>query len=187
MRMAESLMKRQPAPGMIKGFASPLWEYTQGLEMKAILSVWEKTQEQRYLDYVMAYYDKSIQEDGSIRLYKLSDYNIDRINPGKPLLRLYQITGAEKYKKALLLLREQMKTHPRVSAGGFWHKKVYPHQMWLDGVYMAAPFLAQFAAAFNEPALLEDAVKQFILMERYARDEKTGLLYHGWDESREQR
>jgi unsaturated rhamnogalacturonyl hydrolase len=117
----------------------------------------------------------------------LSDYNIDRINPGKPLFRLYQITGDEKYKKALFLLREQMKTHPRVSTGGFWHKNVYPNQMWLDGVYMASPFLAQFAVTFKEPALLDDVANQIILMERYARDEKTGLLYHGWDESRKQR
>ena len=186
-RMAESLMKRQPEPGMIKGFAAPIWEYTQGLELKAVLNVWEKTHEQRYLDYVTVYYNKSIKDDGSIPQYKLSDYNIDRINPGKPLFRLYQITGDEKYKKALFLLREQMKTHPRVSTGGFWHKNVYPHQMWLDGLYMASPFLAQFAVTFKEPALLDDVANQIILMERYARDEKTGLLYHGWDESREQR
>jgi unsaturated rhamnogalacturonyl hydrolase len=186
-RMAESLMKRHPEPGMIEGWGAPLWEYTQGLEMKAVLDVWEKNKDQHYLDYVLAYYNKSIQEDGSIPLYKLSDYNIDRINPGKPLFRLYEITGKEKYKKALFLLREQMKTHPRVSTGGFWHKKIYPHQMWLDGVYMASPFLAQFAITFKEPALLDDVANQIILMERYTRDEKTGLLYHGWDESRQQR
>jgi unsaturated rhamnogalacturonyl hydrolase len=186
-RMAESLMKRQPEQGMIKGLPSPLWEYTPGLELKAVLAVWEKTKDPRYLDYVKAYYNKAIQEDGNILLYKASDFNIDRINPGKPLFRLYEITGNEKYKKALFLLRDQMKTHPRVSTGGFWHKKSYPHQMWLDGIYMASPFLAQFAVTFNEPELLDDVANQIILMERYARDEKTGLLYHGWDESREQR
>jgi unsaturated rhamnogalacturonyl hydrolase len=186
-RMVESLMKRQPEQGMIKGFASPLWEYTPGLELKAVLAVWEKTKDQRYLDYVTAYYNKAIQEDGNILLYKASDYNIDRINPGKPLFRLYEITDNEKYKKALFLLRDQMKTHPRVSTGGFWHKKSYPNQMWLDGIYMASPLLAQFAVTFNEPTLLDDVANQIILMERYARDEKTGLLYHGWDESREQR
>jgi unsaturated rhamnogalacturonyl hydrolase len=186
-RMAESLMKRQPEAGMIKGFASPLWEYTEGLQMKAVLDVWEKTKDHRYLDYVISYYDKAIKDDGNILMYKMSDYNLDRINPGKPLFRLYQITGNEKYKKALFLLREQMRTHPRASTGGFWHKKTYPHQMWLDGIYMASPFLAQFAVTFKEPALLDDAATQIILMERYARDEKTGLLYHGWDESRKQR
>lgn len=186
-RMTESLMTRQPEQGRMAGWSAPLWEYTPGLELKAVLNVWEKTRDQRYLDYVLAYYDKSIQEDGSIPMYKPSDYNIDRINPGKPLFRLYEITGKEKYRKALFLLRDQMKTHPRVSTGGFWHKKIYPNQMWLDGIYMASPFLAQFAVTFNEPALLDDVADQIILMERYARDAKTGLLYHGWDESREQR
>lgn len=186
-RMADSLMTRQPEAGMLSGWSMPVWEYTQGLELKAVLDVWQKTHDRRYLNYVTTYYNKSVQADGSIPMYKLSDYNIDRINPGKPLFRLYQITGHEKYRKALFLLREQMKTHPRVRAGGFWHKKVYPHQMWLDGIYMASPFLAQFAVTFKEPALLDDVASQIILMERYARDAATGLLYHGWDESRTQR
>jgi unsaturated rhamnogalacturonyl hydrolase len=186
-RMAESVMKRLPEPGKADGQYAPYWEYTQGLVMKAVLGVWETTKDQRYLDYVTGYYNTFVQDDGHILMYKISDYNIDRINPGKPLFRMYEITGSEKYRKALFLLREQMKTHPRVSAGGFWHKNIYPHQMWLDGVYMASPFLAQFAVTFKEPALLEDVADQIILMERYSRDEKTGLLYHGWDESRAER
>ena len=80
-----------------------------------------------------------------------------------------------------------MREHPRTSEGGFWHKKRYPYQMWLDGLYMGAPFLAQYAKAFNEPALFDDVINQFVLMEKHARDEKTGLLYHGWDESRQQK
>ena len=80
-----------------------------------------------------------------------------------------------------------MREHPRTSEGGFWHKKRYPHQMWLDGLYMGAPFLAQYAKTFKEPALFDDVIKQFVLMEKHARDDKTGLLYHGWDESRQQK
>jgi len=186
-RMAESVMKRNPEPWRIDFRETPKWEYTQGLVLKAILDVWEVSREDRYFQYVLAYYDQFVNEDGSIELYNPEDYNIDRINPGKPLFRLYKETGNEKFKKAIFLLREQMKTHPRTSEGGFWHKKIYPYQMWLDGLYMAAPFLAEFAVTFDEPELLDDVANQFVWMENHARDEKTGLLYHGWDESRRQR
>jgi unsaturated rhamnogalacturonyl hydrolase len=107
--------------------------------------------------------------------------------PGRVLLLLYKETRQEKYLKAATHLREQLKTHPRTSEGGFWHKKIYPSQMWLDGLYMGEPFYAEWAATFNENAAFDDIAKQFILMERHARDDKTGLLYHGWDESKQQR
>jgi unsaturated rhamnogalacturonyl hydrolase len=185
-RMTESVMKRNPESWMIDFREKPKWEYTQGLVLKAILEVWHEQQDERYLKYVLEYYNQFIKEDGNIWLYKLEDYNIDRINPGKPLFTLYKITGNEKFKKAIYRLRKQMKTHPRTNEGGFWHKKKYPYQMWLDGLYMASPFLAEFAVTFNEPELMEDIADQFVWMENHARDEKTGLLYHGWDESRQQ-
>ncbi|HEX8686411.1 MAG TPA: DUF4350 domain-containing protein, partial [Pyrinomonadaceae bacterium] len=119
--------------------------------------------------------------------YKPDEYNIDHVQSGRLLLTLYKVTGQEKYRKAAASLREQLRTHPRTTEGGFWHKKVYPSQMWLDGLYMGEPFYAEYAAAFGEPEAFDDIAKQFILMERHSRDEKTGLLYHGWDESRQQR
>lgn len=186
-RMTESVMKRSPDPTNLENTDALKWEYTFGLVMKGIEKVWEKTGNSQYLAYVKTYYDSFITADGKIKQYKLEEYNIDRINPGKVLFGLYKQTGDEKYQKAIFLLRKQMETHPRTSEGGFWHKKIYPHQMWLDGIYMASPFLAQFALTFNEPALFDDVIKQIILMEKHARDEKTGLLYHGWDESRQQR
>ena len=186
-RMAESVMKRNPEPWMIDFRKKPKWEYTQGLVLKAMMQVWVETGDKRYFDYVKTYYDQFVDDNGRIWLYKLKDYNIDRINPGKVLFRLYQETGDEKFRKAISLLRDQMKTHPRTSEGGFWHKKIYPHQMWLDGLYMGSPFLAEYAETFEEPDLFDDVCRQFILMEKHARDEKTGLLYHGWDESRNQR
>jgi unsaturated rhamnogalacturonyl hydrolase len=131
--------------------------------------------------------DHFVADDGSIRTYSLDDYNIDNILPGRNLLFLYKQTGHEKYRKAAATLREQLKTHPRTSEGGFWHKQIYPSQMWLDGLYMGEPFYAEYAATFHEDAAFDDVAKQFILMERHARDDKTGLLYHGWDESRKQR
>lgn len=186
-RMAASEMQRNPEPWMIDFRATPKWEYTQGLVLKAILQVGQATGDGKYFDYVKAYYDQFIDDAGDIMTYDLEAYNIDRINPGKVLFTLYQKTGDEKFKKAIFLLRKQMQTHPRTSEGGFWHKKIYPHQMWLDGLYMAAPFLAEFAKTFNEPALFDDVANQLILMEKHARNDKTGLLYHGWDESLQQR
>lgn len=185
--MAESVMKRNPEPWMIDFRKTPKWEYTQGLVLKAIMEVWSTTGDERFLHYVKAYYDQFVNNDGSINLYRLEDFNIDRINPGKVLFPLYRETGDEKFKQAILLLRSQMKLQPRTKEGGFWHKKIYPFQMWLDGLYMGAPFLAEFAKTFDEPELFDDVANQFIWMESHARDTNTGLLYHGWDESRKQR
>ena len=163
------------------------WTYDHGLVLKGIERVWDNTRDKQYLDFIQRSMDHFVNDDGSIRTYSLIDYNIDNINPGRNLLFLYRVTNQEKYKKAAALLREQLKTHPRTSDGGFWHKKIYPSQMWLDGLYMGEPFYAEYAATFKEDAAFDDIAKQFILMEQHARDTKTGLLYHGWDESKKQR
>ena len=186
-RMVESEMKRTPDPMWLDATERPRWEYTPGLVLKGVLDVSERTGEDRYWKYVLAYYDGMIDANGVIRNYSLEEYNIDRINPGKPLFLIYEKTKNEKYRKAIETLRRQMREHPRTSEGGFWHKKRYPNQMWLDGLYMGAPFLAQYARTFDEPALFDDVIKQFVLMETHARDDKTGLLFHGWDESRKQK
>jgi len=163
------------------------WTYDHGLVLKGIERVWINTGDKQYLDFIQRSMDHFVANDGSIRTYSLDEYNIDNILPGRNLLFLYKATRQEKYKKAAALLREQLKTHPRTSEGGFWHKKIYPWQMWLDGLYMGEPFYAEYAVTFNEPAAFDDIAKQFILMERHSRDDKTGLLYHGWDESKQQR
>lgn len=141
----------------------------------------------KYSDYMKKYVDHFVQDDGSVRAYKMTEFNIDRINPAKNLLTLYKRTGEEKYKKAILQFVEQMRQHPTTSEGGFWHKKVYPSQMWLDGIYMASPFLVQYAAEFNDPEWFDVATKQFELVYKHTLDSKSGLLYHAWDESRDQR
>jgi unsaturated rhamnogalacturonyl hydrolase len=187
-RMAESEMRRTPDPTMLDATTRPRWEYTPGLVLHAILDVWRKGADARYWTYAKAYYDGMIDPSGAIAGgYAKDEYNIDRINPGKPLFLLYEKTKDEKYRKAIENLRQQMREHPRTAEGGFWHKKRYPHQMWLDGLYMGAPFLAQYAVTFGEPALLDDVVRQFVLMEKHARDPRSGLLHHGWDESRQQK
>jgi unsaturated rhamnogalacturonyl hydrolase len=163
------------------------WTYDHGLVLKGIERVYLATGNKQYFDFIQRSIDHFVNDDGSIRTYKIDEYNIDHILPGRNLLYLYKTTGNEKYRKAAALLREQLKTHPRTSEGGFWHKKIYPSQMWLDGLYMGEAFYAEYAETFNEPTAFDDIAKQFILMERHARDDKTGLLYHGWDESKQQR
>ena len=143
-RMAESVMKRTPDPLLLDS-DKPKWDYTQGLVLKAMLELAQRTLDERYVKYVRAYYDGMIDADGTIRTYRLEEYSLDRINPGKPFFALYEKTHDEKYRKAIETLRQQLRGQPRNADGGFWHKKRYPHQMWLDGLYMGAPFLAQYA------------------------------------------
>jgi unsaturated rhamnogalacturonyl hydrolase len=113
--------------------------------------------------------------------------NLDQINHGRVLFPLYQATGDERYRRAILLLRQQLAVQPRTDSGGFWHKMIYPYQIWLDGVYMAGPFYAEYARTFDEPAAFDDVAHEIVLTEQHTRDPKTGLLYHAWDERRQQR
>jgi len=186
-QMADSDMKRNPKAWMIDFSKAPKWNYCHGLVMQSILQTWKATGNQKYYDYVYEYADTMINNEGGIKTYKLEEYNIDRVNTGKILFPIYEQTKEERFKKALDLLRSQMKTHPRTEDGSYWHKKVYPHQVWLDGLYMACPFLAEYAKTFNEPALYDDVAQQIIDIHKHAYDPKTGLYYHGWDESRKQR
>ncbi|MGE4286971.1 MAG: glycoside hydrolase family 88 protein, partial [Phycisphaerae bacterium] len=185
--IADTVLSRNADYWSLDFSDDPKWSYTYGLVNEALWRMYEKTGEKKYRDYVQGYYDRLLEPDGTIKTYKLADYNIDMIKPGSALIKLYQATGDKKYLSAIKTLRKQLEGHPRTSDGGFWHKKRYPHQMWLDGLYMGSPFIARFAGAFNEPALYDDAVKQIILMNKHARDPETGLLYHAWDESREQK
>ncbi|GEP96639.1 glycoside hydrolase family 88/105 protein [Chitinophaga cymbidii] len=163
------------------------WTYDQGVVLRGIEALWRRTHDDAYLAYIRQSMDHFVQPDGTIRTYKQQDFNIDNVMPGRNLLLLYKVTGEEKYRKAAETLRHQLQLHPRTKAGGFWHKKIYPWQMWLDGLYMAQPFYAEYAVAFGEDSIFNDITRQFTLMEAVSRDTKTGLLYHGYDESREQK
>ncbi len=185
-RMADSEMKRNPEAWMLDFSQKPKWNYCHGLVLQSIEQVWEQTKNQICFDYAKSYADTMIDQTGKIAGYKSQEFNIDRVNTGKILFLLYTQTRDQRYKIAMDTLREQMAHHPRTSDGGFWHKKVYPNQMWLDGLYMASPFLAQYAATFNEPALFDDVALQILTIAKHAYDPKTGLYYHGWDESKTQ-
>ncbi|MFV0536363.1 MAG: glycoside hydrolase family 105 protein [Dysgonomonas sp.] len=186
-RMADSEMKRNPEAWMLDFSPKPKWNYCHGLELQAILQVWEKTGDKKYYDYAYGFADFMVEQDGQIKTYKPLEYNIDRVNSGKMLFPIYAQTKEKRFKDALELMRNQMKTHPRTKDGSFWHKKIYPHQVWLDGLYMACPFLAEYGKTFNEATLFDEAALQIIDTHKYLYDSKTGLYYHGWDESREQR
>lgn len=186
-RMAQSEMTRFPEAWMIEKAKSPRWGYTHGCVAKAMLDMFDYTQDSVYFNYARGYADTLITQDGQIKTYSMAKFNIDNINPGKILFRLYKSTGDQRYKAAIDTLVAQMNIHPRTKEGGFWHKQIYPHQMWLDGIYMASPFLAEYAKDFNKPEVFDDVVKQIKLMDKNSYDPKTGLFYHGWDESKEQK
>eukprot|EP00246_Nothoceros_aenigmaticus_P004663 TRINITY_DN16298_c0_g1_i1.p1 TRINITY_DN16298_c0_g1~~TRINITY_DN16298_c0_g1_i1.p1 ORF type:complete len:406 (-),score=36.27 TRINITY_DN16298_c0_g1_i1:240-1457(-) len=182
-RLADTALKVWNSSGPGK----ETWNYERGTLLYGLTAVWQKTGDEKYLAFIQRRTDAFVTDDGAIPTYKLSDYTLDNIRSGVNLLFLYKKTGQDKYRKAAALLRSQLATHPRTKAGGFWHKKVYPFQMWLDGLFMAEPFYAQYAILFNEPKDLDDVALQFTLMEQVSRDAKTGLLYHGYDESRAER
>ena len=162
------------------------WSYDMGVILKGVEGVWLNTGDATYFNYIQHLMDFYIAEDGSIKDYKKDEFNIDHINNGKLCLLLYRVTGKEKYLKAANLLRQQLREHPRTKEGGFWHKKIYTNQMWLDGLYMGEPFYAEYAWLAHEDTAFNDIANQFIWIEQHTRDTKTGLLYHAWDESKEQ-
>ena len=184
-RMAQTLMHHHPEAYQIDDKTEPKWDYVHGLVMTSFEKLYQKTHKKEYFDYVKGYADATINEDGTIVSYEMEKYNIDMIEAGNSLFFLYNQTKDERYLKAIQLLREQLKNHPRTTEGGFWHKKVYPNQMWLDGLFMGPPFYAQYTATYEEGAALDDVAKQFELIQKHLVDPKTNLLYHGWDESKE--
>ncbi len=186
--MADSEMKRFPQAWQLDYGSRPFWGYTQGVGCMAMLGVWKATGDTKYYDYVLKYADFMVNDKGEIYNYDYVNgpHNIDMINTGKILFPIYKETGNEKYRKAMDMLYTAMMSHPRNSEGGFWHKDIYPWQMWLDGLYMGDPFLAQYAVTFDKPELMDDVMNQYALVGKYMRDAKTGLYYHAWDEKKEQ-
>jgi len=186
-RLAHTLMTAHPDSFSYDKSKPSRWDYELGLYLKSLESLWRHTGNGDYFRYIRRQLDFYVQPDGHIRTYDPEEYNIDHITPGRAALLLWEQTRQEKYRLAAQALRGQLKGHPRTKEGGFWHKKRYPWQMWLDGLYMAQPFWAEYSLLLNEPENFDDIANQFVWMEKHARDPKTGLLYHAWDESRQQR
>lgn len=186
-RFADSEMRRFPQAYQLDHGKRLFFGYSQGVGCCAMLRMWKATGERRYYDYVKQWADSLINEQGEIHLYDKASYNLDFINSGKVLFDLYRETGDQRYRKAMDTLIRQLKNQPRTLEGGFWHKLIYQHQMWLDGLYMASPFMAQYGAEFGQPEWIDEAVKQFRLCHKHTYDAKTGLYHHAWDESKSQR
>lgn len=161
------------------------WNYIDGCMILALLEIYRATGEQKYYDFADAFIDHRVQEDGSIDGYSVEEYNIDNVNAGKTLFSLYEINGKEKYRKAIDLIYSQVKTQPRTPEGNFWHKKIYPNQVWLDGMYMGQPFYMEYTTKFDGKKGYGDIFKQFSIVVEKMRDPETGLYYHGYDASKE--
>ena len=190
-RMALSEIKRFPDPTLLDFRDKPKWSYTPGLVLQGMSKVFEQTKNQKIYDYIYDYPNRMIEEDGKIKTYKMSNYNLDMIKAGDIIYYLYNKKKEPRFKKVMDTLHKQLEGQPTTSEGGYWHKKIYPYQMWLDGVYMAEPFHAKYTKSFMEgdeaQKMYDKIVLQFDLIEKHSRDQETGLYYHGWDESKEQK
>jgi unsaturated rhamnogalacturonyl hydrolase len=187
-RMMLSEMHRFPEAWMLDFSKSPKWTYPTAIVLDGAELLYTKTGKKEYYDYISGFGDKLVKDDGTILTYELEKYNIDLLNSGNVLLYLYEKEKKEKYLKALQTLRRQIDGQPRTKEGSFWHKKIYPNQVWLDGLYMGMPFYAHYTYDFSKGTeaikAYDDIVFQFDSVQKNLLDKKTGLLYHAWDESR---
>lgn len=184
-KMAASIMRQWPK-GVVATENHPgEWAYEEGVLLDGIAAQWHATAIGDDFRYIKDSVDKYVTEDGTIKGYKADAHSLDDIEMGRAVLLIYRVTQQPKYYKAAKFIHEQLAAQPRTASGGYWHKQIYPNQMWLDGAYMAEPFRAAYAVTFQEPGDFDDIAKQFLLMFDHMRDSKTGLLRHGWDESRQ--
>ncbi len=158
----------------------PHWNYIDGCMITALMAASEITDEEKYADFAEKFIDYYVQEDGSIIGYSMDKFNLDDINEGRVLFDLYRTTGKEKYKKAIMMLHEQIEKQPRTETGNFWHKKIYPDQIWLDGLYMAQVFYTRYQKEFGGKDY-SDTVNQFKNVRKLMFDENKKLYYHGCD------
>ena len=184
-RMALSIMKRHPKAWQIDNNEKPKWEYKPSFMLLSIQKLYNQTKKSKYNDYIIEYADTFIDSSGVLSHYELKDYNLDLINPGKLLFDLNAASKDNRYLKVVHLLKKQIEGQPRTESGGFWHKKIYPNQMWLDGLYMESPFYTRYTIAFEDGKGLNDIANQFELIHAHSFDKKTGLPYHAWDESKQ--
>lgn len=164
---------------------SDVWSYSVSFLAREFEELYQLTREKKYRDMFTDYMDFFV-SDSAIWGYKISEYNLERIQPARNLFLMYQITKEERYRNAIHYFITQLEQQPRTEEGGFCYRKIYPGQMWLESAYMACPFMAQYAKEFNEPAWFDEAVKQIELLYEKNRDPKTGLLFHGWDSTKTQ-
>ncbi len=161
------------------------WDYIDGCMIMALLELYETRGDKKFLEFSDKYEEHRIAEDGTIDGYDKNEWNLDNINGGKNLITLWRLTKKQKYHAALKKLYEQVENQPRTKEGNFWHKAIYPHQVWLDGLYMVLPFFMEYDVLFSAGAHKNDIYAQFFNVEKYMKDEKTGLYFHGYDSSKQ--
>lgn len=169
----------------IKSGGKSTWNYIDGCMIKAVIELYHITGNKKYLEFADSFINYFVNEDGSIQSYDPKEYNLDNVNAGKTLFDLYKLTGREKYRKAIDTVYSQLKGQPRTSTGNFWHKMIYPNQIWMDGLYMAQPFYMQYEVESNNKANCRDSYEQFLHVYDLMRDTRNGLYYHAYDDSRE--
>lgn len=184
-KLAVSVMREWPN-GMVGTLAHPgNWGYEEGVLLDGMAAQWHATANGDDFRYLKAAVDKYVADDGTIKTYHADAHSLDEIELGRSVLLVYRVTQQERYYKAAKYIHDQLAEQPRTPSGGYWHKQIYPNQMWLDGAYMAEPFRAAYAATFQQPQEFDDIAKQLLLMDQHMRDVRTGLLRHGWDESKQ--
>lgn len=169
----------------IKQGSKPSWNYMDGCMIKAIIELYQITKKEDYLTFADNFIDYFVTDDGSIPSYDPEEYNLDNVNAGKTLFDLYELTGKEKYRKAIDTVYRQLQGQPRTSTGNFWHKLIYPNQVWLDGLYMSQPFYMQYELTYNHGKNCQDVCQQFLNVYHLMRDLRNGLYFHAYDDSRE--
>ena len=160
------------------------WNYIDGCMMIALLNLHRITGEERYYTFAEHFLDHYVFEDGSLRGFKEADYNLDNICEGRVLFDVYRLSGKEKYRKAIDTLYGQILRQPRTHEGNFWHKAIYPNQVWLDGLYMAQVFYARYTMEMESGAHIDDIRAQFQTVRARMYDAETGLYRHGYDASK---
>jgi unsaturated rhamnogalacturonyl hydrolase len=185
-RAANAAIVRWPQGRFAPAPANSAWNYELGTLLEGMDAVWLNSADGRYYNYIKDSVDQLVSRDGSIPTWKPEENQLDSVLLGRQLLLLYRVTLDQRYATAATLLYRQLVHQPRNSSGGFWHKEKYPNQMWLDGLYMAEPFYAEYASTFHHPEAFNDITRQFLLIDEHARDSTTGLLFHAWDESKQE-
>jgi len=184
-QMAASVMKQWPNGVVATENRPSNWGYEEGVLLDGLAAQWHATANGDEFRYIKAAVDKYVTEEGTIKSYHADAHSLDEIELGRSVLLVYRVTQQPRYYKAAKYIYEQLAQQPRTPSGGYWHKQIYPNQMWLDGAYMAEPFRAAYAVTFQQPGDFDDIAKQFLLMDQHMRDARTGLLRHGWDESKQ--
>lgn len=169
----------------IRQGAKPSWNYIDGCMIHALLELYGIRKNENYLKFADAFIDYFVTDDGQIKSYDPKEYNLDNVNAGKTLFELYKLTGKEKYRKAIDTIYSQLEGQPRTKEGNFWHKMIYPNQIWLDGLYMAQPFYAMYELEYNGGKHMDDIYNQFMNVYKLMRNPLNGLYFHAYDSSRE--